>query len=762
MLNFGKMRLLAAAMLVAAMFAACDKDKGGDNSGGKDPSGGKTPKVENAVLVGMDESRAVQLPYALYEQEEYEYVVYFTVSRVTDVAGAESLMAAHPEDVLVLRVPELAGETPEWSLLYDGKEYDQTDEFSSSLVSVLLGADDSLEMSVALTFKDSAKNVWAAWSGTAAKAGYAVVDDAWAVGKDTPVAITKVVETVSVKEGIRKYVLSSDAEPEVLTFTVAESYFAAPETLAEVGGDVKFVLPEGISDLKFRGESYPKAGADAYGVFKVTATANRDNMGTLGRTVTFTYEDVKTGEVVRVAYDNRVSVTYESDNAYSLKLGYEENARTGEFSGNVYSYTNGGKNYLLYSTVAGASTLNDLKGDGNFAYTVLVTLPGSAAPWTPSTPGFAMSAYEYSVDKVESDKTNWWDIFDDGVSSKTGTLAVSDADKNYLANKTLSLEDGTFYYTTDPSRATDNVYFYFDGGLTPSYSPSVRPSYRKAEQFVADYWGEVSKLEDNAGDPAKVLGNPGDGDLDDEGNYFRILSPEGQVIFHRDIHRMYVYYDKRDESASTPLTFVSQATVFGMQIFIDNEDNMTGSSYQDNSNAVTQGNAPQLMIANDLRTNTDTEYTDWMTNTKYKIPYANVVNVGKVTLDSAQTLANGWDNLSQFFEIQYFKRFSYWGKNDTDDSKTTSSQAFGSDRLASPYYNAKTNSYYGTTEKGSITVDYDYDTDTWTIDIEVLDSYRIYTSDNVSTGGTLAGTNQTFVLHYKGQLIGYYKKLAQK
>lgn len=757
MLNFGKMRLLAAAMLVAAMFAACDKDKGGDNSGGKDPSGGKTPKVENAVLVGMDESRAVQLPYALYEQEEYEYVVYFTVSRVTDVAGAESLMASHPEDVLVLRVPELDGETPEWSLLYDGQEYDQTDEFSSSLVSVLLGADDSLEMSVALTFKDSSKNVWAAWSGTAAKAGYAVVDDAWAVGKDTPVPITKVVETVSVKEGVRKYVLS-DAEQEVLSFTVAESYFAAPETLAEVGGDVKFVLPEGISDVVFLGESYPKAGADAYGVFKVTPTANRDNMGTLGRTVTFTYEDVKTGEIVRVAYDNRVSVTYNSENSYSRMLGHEETARTGEFSGNVYSYTNGGKNYILYSTVAGASTLEELKGGENYAYTVIMTLPPNVmGSYNTSTPGFALAAYDYNVDKVDTEKSNWWDVFDDGISSKSD---ISVVEKAYLKSKALRLKDSgaSVYYTTDPSRTTDNVYFYFDTDLTPVYSALVRPSYRSTEQFSADYWGEVVTLAGEAGDPNVVL--LPDSDDSEDANYIKLTDENGELILRVEVDQVFLNNDYSTYTNNYDYCSMGTAGVpaFGREIYFDSALNLQADgSYNHNKG---EFQTPYLKFTDDQRTD------DQVSSVRISgspVPRFSAVTGEEIVLDhSVQYSENlvenrfrgfkGSDN-PMYFHLQFARSISYWKESNTNDTQKDTYR-FSNDSMGSPFayisssWGSSVDSRYGTTTSGTMKISHDTDSDVWTIDFKVVDNVITFNYDGSTRE---SGTKATLEIHWSGQ-----------
>ena len=751
MFSSNKLKLFAATLFAAAAFTGCCNDDittGDDGQGGQ--GGGNETKVvlpegDKWVLFGDDATvsgSVVELNSAIYDiEEDGTYTFYFTED--FDVTTVDGMLAA--EDVLVISgVSSPDGEQTGTLVTYTDLSHSVSSEnYGDQSVSVTLDA-EAVEMYVELT--NGTENFRAKYTGECPEAALVDVNNAVAVGKANPTPIQSVVELRNEEDGLWTYYFY--AEPDVTTVDEASALLVVTLPKEYVDGAVEYeegMAPEFVQSFGqlAEGTEVEFTNLDATyaegGEGELYAGIVDDPSGAATRQLELIYNNGDT--LVRMSYNGVVTIVVDASNTAERNYGYSEDAVETALEGNVYSYTDAKGKYLLYSTVANAKSLADLKAEG---YTVVFNLPNGEGVFEEMPVGFAATAYDYSIDGDDETLKSYFVN-----NNPQGTPAITASDKAYLTSKKLNMNDdgyNGFTYTT----AGNSVYFAFEGTLTPAHNPMVRPSFRPAESFKAEYFGDVTAIE-GSDDLHETLAPAGAGE---EGSYIKVLNPDGQLILLKEITKADVYYDRR--TGQNANTTGSMAQIFGLQV-----DFVT-----DNSSI-----KPRLTFANDLRNESDASKTTGSGSFAYVVPYANVVNNGPHTLDSSVVLAGGWSSWSMtkdltLFELKNFNySISYWSPNDTQDNKQSSGgSAMQPTYIASPFkYGTGWVTYYGTTEKGSIEVKVDEDTDVWTIDFEIKDAvYKYNSSDGSEIAGGAQGTKNTIIIHYEGNLTGYYNKQPQK
>lgn len=769
MVSFNKWRITAFAAAVALAFAGCSESEGDElNAGpGTEPEP-EAPEVvlpsgSNWALLGDDANTGVTttLRSALYTIEsDGTYTFYFS-----EDAGltTDTEMLASPTLLTVSGVAEPTGLQDSAAVEFQSASGTVSSaDYAAQSIDINLFYNSKVKLFLELT-DDSAEAFRASFDGECLESGFpALGDNAIAVGKEQPVQIGSVVEFRNPAEDVWTYYLYeaegvTEADPDSALFTLTmpkalvEGAVEYEEGMApEFEQDFDKGLAEGI-ELTF--EALPTDYAHhAHGT--LYAGVVDDPTGVPTRTLAMTYTNDDDDTVIRLAYTGEVTVAYDAANTASRTIGYEDEARESSFEGDtpelyLYSYTDGTTPYIIYSTIK-AETLAELNGSEaeGYNYTVLVQLPrNEEGTYTTATPGFAMTAFDYNMEAMTpaAGNDNWFDSYDND-ENITSIRPWTDADKAYLSNKTLTLKSDDAEFTYAPSG--DKAYIVFNGELTPAYSPTVRPSFRRAEAFAAEAFAPVVELS-GEGNPAEVL-SPAAGAAGEDESYIQVFDKDGNVISRETLIQAYVFKDfRRYTNQYDVLRTGAGAPFFGMQVFFD-----SALTDEHSSGAKT----PNLMFACDERTGDELNAQI----SGATVRQFNAVTGEEIILDhdvtfSTNYVQSGYQWISdndQLFQFAYGKEIVYWGETDTEDSKT-SNEKFSKSPVYSPYatassQNATTPSMaYGTTTKGSMKISHDEETDVWSVDITVLDRVPRFSAWS-NPQWTEEGTGITVEIHWRG------------
>lgn len=752
MFSSNKLKLFAATLFAAAAFTGCCNDDitAGDDGQGGQGGGNETkvvlPEGDKWVLFGDDATvsgSVVELNSAIYDiEEDGTYTFYFTED--FDVTTVDGMLAA--EDVLVISgVSSPDGEQTGTLVTYTDLSHSVSSEnYGDQSVSVTLDA-EAVEMYVELT--NGTENFRAKYTGECPEAALVDVNNAVAVGKANPTPIQSVVELRNEEDGLWTYYFY--AEPDVTTVDEASALLVVTLPKEYVEGAVEYeegMAPEFVQSFGqlAEGTEVEFTNLDATyaegGEGELYAGIVDDPSGAATRQLELIYNNGDT--LVRMSYNGVVTIVVDASNTAERNYGYSEDAVETALEGNVYSYTDAKGKYLLYSTVANAKSLADLKAEG---YTVVFNLPNGEGVFEEMPVGFAATAYDYSIDGDDETLKSYFVN-----NNPQGTPAITASDKAYLTSKKLNMNDdgyNGFTYTT----AGNSVYFAFEGTLTPEYNPMVRPSFRTAESFKAEYFGDVTAIE-GSDDLHETLAPAGAGD---NGSYIKVTDNEGYVIFKEELTQVFLLYDWRKYTNKYDvLRTGAGAPFFGMHVFFD--------SASTNNNHATSGTTPQLKFACDERPESDLgiKLSDGSTVNKY-----NAVTGQEITLDFDESFMNNveavvgdWSTTyrttnEQLYSFVYYNTFTYWKEGETNDSTKKSERL--SNQTISPSYATGSNaaslsSVYGTTTKGSMKISHDESSDVWSIDFKVLDNVKKYSAWS-SPQWSESGTGFTVEIHFEGK-----------